>query len=79
MYTAELARGEPYVEEETELDRRLREAVFDAQKYGARQASIRVYIDDPFCQTIAEELKKRGFTPIVVPEIILKGDVDFSW
>ena len=51
----------------------------DSQRYGGTSASIRVNIEDDFCRTIKEELEKRGFHGVYVPEIILKGDVDFSW
>lgn len=78
MYTAEQARSN---EEYTEslLDSRIRREVAEAQAYGATTASIRVNRDDPFFDNIEEELKKRGFTNICVPEIIISGDVDFSW
>ena len=60
------------------LDRRIEAAVKDAARYG-NTASLRVYIDDPFVHSIKEELEKRGFHSVYVPDICLKGDVDFSW
>lgn len=78
MYTADQARNN---EEHTEsiLDARIRREVAEAHRFDCTRASIRVCRDDPFFDNIEEELKKRGFTNIYVPEIIIAGDVDFSW
>ena len=52
---------------------------FEANYLGFSRATIRVYIDDPFVRTIKKELEMRGFVVLEVPDIILKGDVEFSW
>lgn len=73
MYTADMARNSL----NDDLDRRIEAAVKDARY--SRTASLRVYIDDWFVHSIREELEKRGFHSIDVPDICLKGDVYFSW
>jgi hypothetical protein len=78
MYTADMARLNASTSPNV-LDERIEAAVIEANYIGAKQASIRIYIDDPFKDDIREELKKRGFTVLYVPDICLKGDVDFSW
>ena len=78
MYTAEMARNQSESSPNV-LDERIEKEVSYANYHGFRRASVRVYIEDPFVHTIKEELEKRGFTVDYVPEIILKGDVDFSW
>lgn len=78
MYTAEMARSNAE-ESPNKLDERIAEAVKEANYKGYTQASVRVYIEDPYLHTIRDELEKRGFTVIHVPDICLKGDVDFSW
>ena len=78
MYTAENAR-EKTSNSPNVLDERLQKEVEDAVYRGFNRASVRVYIDDPFVHNIKEELEKRGFTVDHVPDICLKGDVDFSW
>lgn len=72
MFTADDARRG----DNNELDRRIREAVQEGE-YGT--GSLRVYIEDPWCRTIKEELEKRGFTNVQVPDIHIKGDVYFEW
>ena len=72
MYTADHARAEA----SHDLDSRIQDAVAGAS---GNRASLRVYIEDPFCHTIAYELERRGFTVEHVPDIGLKGDVSFSW
>ena len=81
MYTADMARAEIEggLNATDELDQRIEREVRQSQRYGGTTASIRVSIEDDFCRTIKEELQKRGFHGIYVPEIVLKGDVDFSW
>lgn len=78
MYTANDAREDTRSNIERVLDERIRSAVEEAKNYGNR-ASIRVYIDDPFVHSIKEELEKRGFVNVDVPDICLKGDVFFEW
>ena len=78
MYTAEMARNRSESSPNV-LDERIEKEVRYANYHGFRRASVRVYIDDPFAPTIREELEKRGFKVGHVPEIIIKGDVDFSW
>lgn len=75
MFTANDARRV----DESELDRKIEAAVREGERYGARRASIRVYIDDPWIHTIKAELEKRGFINVDVPDICLKGDVEFEW
>ena len=74
MYTAEMARQNDH----DNLDLRIEAAVKDS-RHEANSASLRVYLEDPFVHTIKEELTKRGFKNIVVPDITLKGDVHFEW
>lgn len=73
MYTADQARARTT----DDLDRRIQEAVQEAGS--ARTASMRIYAEDWFARTIAEELEQRGFTDIRVPSFMLKTDVAFSW
>ena len=63
----------------SDLDERIEKAVKEAISCGHKEASIRVYIEDSYVHTIENELEKRGFTDIYVPNICLKGDVSFSW
>jgi hypothetical protein len=77
MYTAEMARSDALETASNELDRRIENAVKENQWAG--RATVRIYIDDPFRYTIKEELEKRGFKNVDVPDIILKGDVSFEW
>ena len=78
MFTADMARDEQAQSIQLELDRRIEAAVKDARRWG-NCATVRVYHDDPFRYSIKEELEKRGFFGIVVPDITLCGDVDFQW
>jgi hypothetical protein len=78
MFTADAARrGETH--EPDLLDQRIAKAVREAQRYDYTCADIRVYCDDPWRWTIKEELERRGFHSIDVPEITICGDVSFSW
>lgn len=61
------------------LDTRIKDAVAYATYHGYTRADIRIYCDDDFKDNIREELEKRGFTVLYVPEITLEGDVDFYW
>lgn len=72
MFTADDARRGNY----DELDARIRAAVRDGN---GNSASLRIYHDDAFRYTIEEELDRRGFKNIDVPDIVLKGDVYFEW
>jgi hypothetical protein len=74
MFTADDARNE----DQSELDNRIRQAVKDREG-GPNGAYLRVYIDDPWIDTIKDELERRGFKRVQVPDIILKGDVYFEW
>lgn len=74
MYTADDANGDW----EYELDQRIRSAVRE-QDAGYKAAYLRIYCEDPFRWTIQEELEKRGFHSVRVPDIVIKGDVYFSW
>ena len=78
MFTADMARDERAQLAQLELDRRIEAAVKESRSWGNR-ATVRVYHDDPFVHTIREELEKRGFSGIVVPDITLCGDVSFEW
>ena len=73
MYTADKARERS----NSDLDRRIKEAVDDSTT--GKSAYLRIYYEDWFCNSIKEELTKRGFTNIDVPDICLKGDVYFEW
>lgn len=74
MYTADDARKG----DDDDLDRRIKAAVKDRDA-GPNAAYLRVYIEDPWCHRIREELEKRGFKNVQVPNITLKGDVYFEW
>ena len=76
MYTAEMANNEE--DGQCDLDKRIRAAVKE-QDGGYKAAYLRVYIEDPWVHNIEEELERRGFKDINVPDIIIKGDVYFSW
>ena len=78
MYTADHARGH-ITPTYDDLDLRIKAAVEEAQRYGGSFAELRVSIDDPWCRDIEEELEKRGFHGISVPDICIKGDVTFYW
>lgn len=65
-------------DDESELDRRIKAAVKDRDA-GPNSTYMRVYIEDPWCHNIENELEKRGFKNIKVPSITLKGDVYFEW
>lgn len=73
MYTAEDARKS----DQSDLDQRIAFAVRARARDGG--AYLRVYIEDPWCRTIQQELEQRGFKNINVPDICLKGDVYFEW
>lgn len=72
MFTADMARQQT----NNDLDARIEAAVREARGSGAY---LRVNIEDPFVHRIGYELEQRGFKNIVVPDIILKGDVYFEW
>lgn len=74
MYTAEDARKST----ESHLDEKIEVAVKDSDA-GPHAAYLRVYLDDPWFRNIKEELEKRGFKNVQVPDICLKGDVYFEW
>ena len=74
MYTADDANEDG----QADLDRRIREAVME-QDAGYKAAYLRIYIEDPWVYQIESELERRGFRDIRVPDIVLKGDVYFSW
>lgn len=78
MYTADHARGS-LTPTYDDLDLKIKDAVEEAQRWGASFAELRVSIDDPWFRTIEEELEKRGFHGISVPDICIKGDVTFCW
>lgn len=60
-----------------ELDGRIAYAVRNNRHRAG--AYIRIYHDDSFRYSIAQELEDRGFKNIDVPDITLKGDVYFEW
>jgi hypothetical protein len=74
MFTADDARDDSTYR----LDERIRKAVKDNDA-GPNAAYLRVYCDDPWRYTIKEELEKRGFKNVDVPEITICGDVYFEW
>lgn len=75
MFTAEMAKNL----NNQNLDRRIEIEVKNAVQNNETNAYLRVYIEDSFAHCIMEELEKRGFHSIQVPDIVLKGDVYFSW
>ena len=75
MYTTEHARAG----DQDELDRRIKLAVKDADGGAPHSTYMRVYIEDPWRHSIQEELERRGFKNVQVPDFILKGDVYFEW
>lgn len=78
MYTADNARK--HIEEApNNLDERIQDAVEEANRFGRRSASIRVYSEDAYASRIRLELENRGFHAIYVPDFVVKGDVEFSW
>lgn len=72
MYTAQDARQG----DEKDLDRRIERAVKGSS---GNSAYLRIYVEDWFAHTIREELEKRGFKNIYVPDFVLKTDVYFEW
>lgn len=74
MYTADDARRGNH----GDLDRRI-EAAVRSRDAGPNASYLRIYIDDAFCRTIKDELERRGFKNVQVPDITLKGDVYFEW
>jgi hypothetical protein len=74
MYTADMANDDG----QEDLDNRIRAAVRD-QDAGYKAAYLRIYCDDPWRYEIEAELERRGFRDIRVPDIVLKGDVYFTW
>lgn len=74
MYTANDARAS----DENDLDDRIERAV-KSRSAGPYAAYLRVYAEDPWRNTIREDLEKRGFHSVYVPDFILSGDVYFSW
>jgi len=74
VYTADDARSKS----EDDLDARIRSAVI-SNAGATRSTHMRVYCDDWFKDTIKEELEKRGFKNVDVPDIVIKGDVYFEW
>lgn len=72
MYTADQAREEHV----SDLDEKIRDAVREAR---GNSATIRIYVEDPYRHSIEEELERRGFKNIEVPDFVLKGDVYFEW
>lgn len=75
MFTADDARQM----DQDNLDTRIKNAVRDADGGSPNSAYLRVYCEDPWFHTIKEELERRGFTNVNVPDIVLKGDVYFEW
>lgn len=75
MFTANDARQK----NNSDLDKRIEKEVNYSKSQGLNSGYLRVYIEDWFVSTIEEELQKRGFHSIRVPDITLKGDVYFSW
>lgn len=63
MFTAADARNM----QQSDLDDRIKRAVKDNDA-GPFAAYLRVYIEDPWVHTIKEELEKRGFKNIDVPD-----------
>jgi len=74
MYTANDANNDY----ESDLDDRIKDAVKDCAG-GYKAAYLRIYCEDPWFRNIEYELERRGFHSIRVPDVILKGDVYFSW
>lgn len=75
MFTADDARNT----REDDLDRRIEAAVKERDAGPKAAALLRVYIEDSFCCTIKDELERRGFKNVQVPDICIKGDVYFEW
>ena len=72
MFTADDARRG----NQDDLDERIERAVRETP---GNSAYLRIYVEDSFCHSIRYELERRGFKNIVVPSIMLKGDVYFEW
>lgn len=78
MYTANKARAYA-ANTPNKLDEQLKLIVENAIYHGLSHATIRVFSEDAWFGTIAQELEKRGFTVNRVPDMVMKGDVEFSW
>lgn len=73
MYTADQARQHSH----NDLDCRIERAV--KESFDGRGAYMRFYAQDWFSHTLHQELEKRGFINIAVPDFVIKGDVYFEW
>lgn len=62
---------------QNDLDERIERAVREYSENSG--AYLRIYHDDSFFHNIEEELTRRGFKNINVPDICIKGDVWFEW
>lgn len=78
MYTANKARAYT-ARTPNKLDEKLEVIVQDAISHGLTHAIIRVYFEDAWFNTIANELEKRGFVVEHVWEMTMASDVKFSW
>lgn len=72
MFTANDAN----IIKDNDLDERIEKEVRNSL---GNSAYLRVYVEDWFSSNIAEELEKRGFKNIMVPYMVLCGDVYFEW
>lgn len=60
-----------------DLDERIANAIRNHR--GRSGAYLRIYHEDSFSSSIIEELEKRGFKNIVVPDYVTTADVYFEW
>ena len=74
MFTADVARQITVADD---LDARIEYSVKERKRNNG--AYLRIYDTDTFIHTIKEELEKRGFINVSVPDICLSGDVYFEW
>jgi hypothetical protein len=73
MFTADKARNIDSIT----LDHRIEHSVRVRSK--GNGTYMRVYHDDSFLENLYEELEKRGFTNIQIPDVCLSADVYFEW
>lgn len=74
MFTADIARQITIADD---LDARIERSVKERKQ--GNGAYLRIYDDDTFRDIVKQELEKRGFVNVVVPDFCLSGDVYFEW
>ena len=78
MYTADIAR-DPLGRAQRELDLRIEEEVNDSLDCGEKMATLRIDQTDVYYANIREELEKRGFQVLGMPDEGPVGYVTFGW